>query len=275
MHIQAPAKINWFLHVLGKRKDGYHEIVSAMQKISLCDHLEIREASAIDIDGDIAFEDNIMLRSCEALRKYAGTRGVRIRYKKCIPSAAGLGGGSSDAAAVLMALNSIWGLDLTVGQLAEVAREIGSDVPFFLFGNFAVSSGRGEIITPCMITESYDLLLVNTGIPVSSSWAYQHTDQYKTGADTAETDKRMIEALQSRDYDAISDTMRNSLEMPVLGKYPLLAEVKEQLYKHGAFAAMMSGSGSTLFGVFQSSEAAREAETYFSEYWTTVAKTLV
>lgn len=272
---ESAAKINWFLSVLGKREDGFHEIRSVMQKISLSDVLTFEEADRVELSANITITDNIILRTIGKLRqrKKRAEKGIRIVLRKVIPLAAGLGGGSSNAATVLVGLNKLWGLMLTHDELIGIAASLGSDVPFFLGGNCSSVSGRGEIISPCAVTREYDLLLVNPGIAISSAWAYQQTREY------AQRDEDMvapfIDALNRRDFSFLDEHMVNSLETPVFQKYPVIREIKEALREQGARLSLMSGSGSTVFGVFDDEESARSARSYFEMFWTGVVKTRI
>jgi len=277
IQIAAPAKINWFLYVLNRRGDGYHNILSAMQKISLYDSLEIRSASVFQIEGDTHFEDNIMIKAADALKNYCGIRGkgMNIKYKKGIPVSAGLGGGSSDAAAVIASLNDLWGLSLRQEELLSLAGQIGSDVPFFLDGNFSIVEGRGELLARYSMEQSYDLLLVNPAIPISSGWAYKVNHEFMTVSNKDELITQAVSALQGRDYSVMAELMKNSLEGQVFEKYPIIGKIKQKMIEYDAVMSLMSGSGSTVFGVFPDRGSATEAQKRFGEYWTAVVRTLV
>lgn len=275
--VDAPAKINWFLYVLNKRGDGFHDILSAMQKITLYDSLEMRAAPDFQVKGDAHFEDNIMLKAVEAVKRYCGIeeKGLYIGYRKQIPVSAGLGGGSSDAAAVIASLNDLWDLRLSKNELFLLGEKVGSDVPFFLGSNFAVAAGRGEALSPFTLEKSYDLLLVNPGISISSGWAYQANLKYIAVSERDAFIKGVIDALNLSDYHAMAGFMINSLEEQVFKKYPLIGEIKRRMLRQGAVLSLMSGSGSTVFGVFPDREDAISAQKHFSEYWTAVVKTLI
>jgi 4-diphosphocytidyl-2-C-methyl-D-erythritol kinase len=175
--VRAPAKINWFLSVLAKRDDGYHDIYSFMQRVSLYDDLLFYGADALEVicDSDIPLEDNLVYKAASLLQKYTSCRkGIRIILHKNIPLSAGLGGGSSDAAFALLALNTLWGLGLTKRELTTIGLEIGSDVPFFLNGPSALIEGKGEKITHLNINAPMALLLVKPPVSVSTAWAYKN-----------------------------------------------------------------------------------------------------
>lgn len=278
MTITSPAKINWFLHVLGKRDDGFHEIISPMQKISLYDTLTFEKSDGVAVTDDRAIPDNIIYKAVDVLceRRPLENRGVRITLKKTIPLSAGLGGGSSNAAATLTALNRLWNLGLTEEELVETAAGIGSDVPFFVNGDFALARGRGELLSPRGIEQSYDVLLINPGIEISSGWAYKNVERYVEIDNPDRIAEEFIDALDKRDFGLIHEHMFNSLESPVCKRYPVIKELKEDLRRHGARAALMSGSGSTVFGVFDDRPGALAAQERFTgkRLWTGVVRTL-
>jgi len=265
VHLLAPAKINWFLKVGRKRPDGYHEILSLMQFITLYDELSftLSEDITVNIENpemlNIPMEDNLVFKTALRLKEITGSKkGVFIKIKKEIPSGAGLGGGSSDAAVTLKGLNDLWSLGLKQKELMDIASEIGSDVPFFLNGPAAIVRGRGDIIEKIELKDSRILLLVKPDIRISSKWAYSEFDRIKGG--------------EGNTWD---DHTINDLEEPVFIRYPELKEIKERLLKSGALYAAMTGSGSALFGVFNTEEEAHKALLNFENLWTKVVKTIV
>jgi 4-diphosphocytidyl-2-C-methyl-D-erythritol kinase len=276
MTVTSPAKINWFLYVLNKREDGFHEILSPFQKISLYDSLRFEPADDVLLTDESEITDNIILKTIDLLKEagHNSQRGVHITLNKEIPVSAGLGGGSSDAAMTLMTLNKLWSLDISNDELMSVASEIGSDVPFFIGDGFSIIKGRGELIDPRSIEQAYDILLVNPGIKISTKWAYENNKEYFNLKNENTITEEFIRSYNRRDFDSMRNIMSNSLEAPVFKKYPEIKEIKAKLNRAGAELSLMSGSGSTVFGVFKDGVSATEAEKQFSGYWTRVVKTL-
>jgi 4-diphosphocytidyl-2-C-methyl-D-erythritol kinase len=287
LRITAPAKINWFLRVHGLRKDGYHDIQSLIQKVSLYDVLSFRPSERLSLLSDIQIpeEQNIVYRAALHLKETCGYRsGAEICLTKNIPIAAGLGGGSSDAAAALSALNTLWSLGLSHNELLDTASQIGSDVPFFLNGPLALVEGRGEKVFPIKTNNIVHMLLVNPRVSVSTRWAYAQFSASGNSPYNGKLTKRAYKSdnikLLSRavaDGDTGSDfhyTFLNDLEPVTLKTFPVIAEIKEKLLRDGAVFSMMSGSGSTVFGLFDTEYDARNAEKVFKDCWTAVVHTL-
>jgi 4-diphosphocytidyl-2-C-methyl-D-erythritol kinase len=198
--------------------------------------------------------------------------GARIELQKNIPVAAGLGGGSSDAAYTLMGLNRLWGLNFDRKALMDLAAEIGSDVPFFLAGTFSLIEGRGEKVTAMSTGGAMILLLVKPDISVSTAWAY---NSFKTGLTKKTVDiKLFCQALDRKNYAFLRDAVWNDLEDVVIRKYPVIGELKEKLEQNGALLSLMSGSGSAVFGVFNTFEEAVRASTNLRGSWCRVVRTL-
>ncbi len=278
--LKAPAKINWSLHVLRKREDGYHDILSLMQTVSLCDTLEISPSDDLELlsDMDIPPEQNLVYRAALLLRELTGAKsGARIVLRKEIPSGAGLGGGSSDAAAALLGLNSLWGLGLTPEELSGIGARIGSDVPFFFFPPMATAEGRGEILTPLEISTPYTLLLVKPEVSVPTAWAYgalalQDRNLTKSG-DPGNNIRLIYQALMKRDLTSLRSLVHNDFEAVVQARYPVIGEIKERLVDSGASLALMSGSGSAIFGLFEDRERASLASRDLSGHWNRIVET--
>ncbi|HYQ48451.1 MAG TPA: 4-(cytidine 5'-diphospho)-2-C-methyl-D-erythritol kinase, partial [Thermodesulfovibrionales bacterium] len=276
LQLNAPAKINWFLSVLGKRGDGYHEISSLMQCIDLCDTLLFEHCDTLEVVSDVPglpVEQNLVFRAAKFLSEDVDERrGARITLKKEIPLTAGMGGGSSDAAFTLAGLDRLWGTGLGVDRLREIGAAIGSDVPFFIDDVYAIVQGRGERITPLEGASEVTLLLVNPLIPVSAAWAYAacQIELTKKPIDI----KLFCQTLARKDFDALKSMLVNDLESAVIAAYPEIGRIKESLYRFGAAAAAMSGSGSTVFGVFRSPEEAHGAAAHMGPYWHRVVRTL-
>lgn len=251
--------MNLALEVVGKRSDGYHEIVTVMQAVDLCDRLTIEDADDLTIetnDGVPADHRNLAVRAAAALREASGVQhGVHIALDKRIPVAAGLGGGSSDAAAVLLGLNRLWGLRWPLARLAEVAVRVGMDVPFFLRGGVALARGRGEQLEriPGL---GLALVLVNPGVGTSTAEAYGRVtpDMYTDGRRA----RAVAAALASRRSARVAASLYNGLEAAVCPGHPEIARMKAALLAAGALGAAMSGSGPTVFGLARSFEHARQ-----------------
>lgn len=274
--LETPAKINWFLSVLNKREDGYHNIVSLMQAVGLYDTLLFEESERVEVISDIAdlpAEMNLVFKAAVLMKDRAAVRtGARITLKKDIPLAAGLGGGSSDAACALIGLNRLWGLTLNTADLRDMGAQLGSDVPFFIDDIFAIVEGRGEAITPLGDASEMPLLLVNPGISVSAAWAYK---ALQAGLTKKAVDiKLFCQSLDRKDFDALRSQQINDLELPVLKEYSAIGRIKELLLGQGAVMSAMSGSGSTVFGVFGTAEEAQNASKGMGTYWCRAVKTL-
>ncbi len=262
LRILSPAKVNLFLRVLGKRKDGYHEILSLIQPINLYDEVTIEAGSGDGItvrctDPTIPQDEgNLAWKAVDTfLRETSLRRSVRVEITKRIPAGAGLGGGSSNASSVLKGLNMLLRTGLSVETLMEMAGTIGSDVPFFIQGGSAVVRGRGEKVERVELYR-YHYVLVNPGFHVSTRWVYSNLDLTKSGKDNI-----LIFSKNALDDPlSIKDWLVNDLESVVLRRYPELEEIKELLKKAGALGSLMSGSGATVYGLFVDS---REAEYAF------------
>ncbi len=280
--VKAPAKINWSLFVLDKREDGYHNILSLLHCIGLYDILEfeLSDTLTLESDLDIPCERNLVYKAASLLKNYSGTgKGARIILRKEIPSGAGLGGGSSDAAHTLMALNKLWELDLGKAELKALGSALGSDVPFFFEGPLAAAEGRGERLTGLPVAKAYVLLLVKADCSVSTSWAYGALDGEGEGKMALAENKinniqLIYRALAAGDIFSIAGNAHNDFENAVMRRYPVIGAVKERLLKSGAVMALMSGSGSTVFGLFNDESAALNASGNFQSYFCRVVKTL-
>lgn len=256
----SPAKVNIFLKVCSKRPDGYHEIYSLMQPVSLYDVIEITLVpGALKVVrckgyGVPEGRENLACRAAEAFLERTGiVADVGIFISKNIPIGAGLGGGSSDAAGVLMGLNSMTGRLLVEADLMALGAQIGSDVPFFIIKGPALASGRGEILKRVK-TPRCHYVLVNPSIHVSTLWAYSNLDLTKKVKDNMLT----YSEADFSTAESMACTLKNDLEAVTAVRFPEIASIKEALVEFGALGALMSGSGSTVFGVF-SEEALAEA----------------
>ncbi len=263
MLYRAHAKINLVLDVAGTRPDGYHELETIMQTVTLCDLLEITPASEIELHvtgaelpagpGNLAYQAADLLRSRTG---YPG--GARIKLLKRIPPAAGLAGGSADAAAVLRGLNEVWDLGLPLDELASLGAVLGSDVPFCLHGGTALARGRGEIITPLPDLPPLGVVLVKPSFGVSTAEIYRRYDAMG-GAFRADC-RGMLAALDRGDLGGVLACMGNALEPVTMSLFPEIGAIKNLLAAAGARGVLMSGSGPTVFGIFSNyAEAERAA----------------
>ena len=258
--VNAAAKVNLALEVLSKRADGYHEIATVMQAVDLSDRLTLEEAPGIEVRTgapDVPTDErNLAYRAAAALQAAAKVEhGVRITLDKRIPVAAGLGGGSTDAAATLLGLNRLWSLRWPVERLEEVAVGLGMDVPFFLRGGAALGSGRGERLT-ALRSAVLALVLVNPRFPVSTAETYGRMTPalYSDGGRS----RTMAEALAGRRPERVAASLYNGLELAAREPYPQIGQMEAALTAAGALGAMMSGSGPTVFGVARSWDQARQ-----------------
>ncbi len=282
--LRVPAKINWFLKVTGKRDDGYHNIISLMQCISLYDDLILEHADTLQVvsDLDIPLDDNLVYKAASLLKKHTSYRkGAKIILQKGIPIGAGLGGGSSNAAYTLSGLNMLWGLELNNEELRSIGTEIGSDVPFFLNGPSAIVEGKGEKLSPIKLDSSTVLLLVKPPISVSTAWAYASFDKLNDSRLTKKTIdiKLLCQAFKKQDFASLSTMLSNDLEKVIIERYPVVGEIKNRLLERGVVISAMSGSGPTVFGVFDNKDMAEKAieAMWLSAYggWYKVVETLI
>lgn len=257
--VDAPAKINLCLHVLGRRPDGYHELAMAMQRISLADRVEVSLSDGQGVeticDGlDLGCEENIASRAARSfLEEIQEQQHVSISIDKNIPVAAGLGGGSSDAAAVLKGLNQLFGAPLSSTQLMQLGAGLGADVPFFVFGSPAWATGTGTDLDALPPLPKVFYLLINPGFPVSTAWVYQSL-QLTKGGDLANLPRFSVSSIP----DLLS-ALHNDLEPVTAGRHPEIVEIKDFLLRNGALGALMSGSGASVFGVFADEDSALTA----------------
>lgn len=252
---KAPAKINLALDVLFKRPDGYHEVEMIMTTVDLADRIELKEIPGKNIKilshNRFVPDDhrNLAYQAAHILKeRYDVNKGVSITIEKNIPVAAGLAGGSSDAAATLRGLNRLWGLGLSLDELAEIGAEIGSDVSFCVYGGTALAKGRGEKITHLPPPPNCWVILAKPTLGVSTADVYkrlqlsdmEHPDVYG-----------MIAAIENNDYQKVCSGLGNVLEQVTLPLYPEVANIKNQMKTFGADAVLMSGSGPTVFGLVE------------------------
>jgi len=252
--VHAPAKLNLFLQILGRRPDGYHDLVSLMVPVSLADELEIDLLYTPDIrlEGDLLGlppEENLVFKAAMTLRETSGTRrGASIRITKRIPTGGGLGGGSSDAAAVLKALNTLWGLHLPLRELILIGRRLGADVPFFLHGRAGIVRGTGERFEPLppgLPLPEY-LVIFQPAFPCPTREVYEAWDRSNAGTSPGNEDPRLGACLKGGGALPI----RNDLEKAARSLYPELATVRQVIEKSGAASVLLSGSGSCFWASY-------------------------
>ncbi|MBI5143121.1 MAG: 4-(cytidine 5'-diphospho)-2-C-methyl-D-erythritol kinase [Nitrospirae bacterium] len=275
MRIYAPAKVNLCLRVIGKRSDGYHNIESVFYQVNLFDTLFIEPREKLEFVCDSRDigppESNLVVKAAELLRLETGTTaGARLRLEKKIPAGAGLGGGSSDAAAALKGLNAFWRLGLPVHRLHELAERLGSDVPFFIHGPAARVGGRGEVVEPFIPPEPLHLLLVKPECSVPTAWAYRSLDLTNKGTDY----KLACFGIADLATDRMPEAFHNDFEAVVIARFPVIGEIKSRLLELGAMGAVMSGSGSAVAGIFSSNAEAEKAADGFGGWWHAVVETL-
>ena len=255
IEIHAPAKINLFLQVLNKRPDGYHNIYSLMQAITLFDRLKIKKIDKaecrVNLTGNLGstpIKNNLVTRAYELFKKEFGLKsGIKVDLEKNIPIAAGLGGGSSDCASAMIAINRLFELRLSNRQLAQISAELGSDIPFFFYKGQAFVSGRGEIVEETNFPVDYNIIVVSTGIPVSTVQSYKALNLKLTTNKSAST-LETYDGLEG--YIELLKELRNGFEAIQFKRTPNLLAIKEQLLKSGALLARMSGTGPAMFGIF-------------------------
>jgi 4-diphosphocytidyl-2-C-methyl-D-erythritol kinase len=258
------AKINLMLRVLGKREDGFHEIFSVFQTVSLCDRLTFSESEGLDLTCDdpaIPTDDrNLIIKAAKKLQAETATKaGARIHLEKMIPSPGGLGGGSSNAATALIGLMRLWGVQLQPEQLTAISAELGSDVPFFLCGGTAIGTGRGEIIEPAEQIDEQNIVVINPDVAVSTKEAY---DAMAAASLTSADTNRILRVcrLEAGSLDLHHTVLINDFERSIFAGHPEVKRVKDTLLELGAVNAAMSGSGASVFAVFDKKETRQAAE---------------
>lgn len=262
--LKALAKINLGLDVTGKREDGYHEVRMVMQTIHLYDRVELKKTKSpeIKVETNLFYlpvnEDNLVYKAAKLMKdEFHIKEGVRIILQKFIPVAAGLAGGSSDAAAVLVGMNRMFGLKLKQEKLMELGGKIGADVPFCVMRGTALAEGIGEKLTALPSMPKCTVLIAKPPVSVSTKYVYEHL-QLNGGMKHPDID-RIIEALKQKKLRDIADNIGNVLETVTIPLYPVIQEIKDLMNANGAMNAMMSGSGPSVFGLFQNEKDIRKA----------------
>ena len=281
---KSPCKVNLLLNILGPRPDGFHELETILHPVKLHDTLRFRrEGQTIELtcsDQTLPVDSsNLVHRAATAFLEAAGVReGVRIHLEKKIPLAAGLGGGSGNAATTLLGLNELFGSPLSAGQLHDIAARLGSDIPFFLQDQPALATGRGEVIkalSPFPALSGTTFLLIHPGFGVATAWAYKQLVRFPTALHGQPGRAgQLLKLLRAADLAEAGREFYNALEAPALEKYPLLALFQEFLRAQGVPATLMSGSGSTTFAIVAAEAEARRLENQiqakFGPCWTAV-----
>jgi len=283
MNLKVPsfAKINWTLEILGRRADGYHELRTILQTLDVCDQLQFATAEsgiALTCDHpDVPCDaTNLMYRAAVLLKDLTGCdKGVKIDLQKRIPIGAGLGGGSSNAAITLLALTRLWELEVAPQGLFRLGSQLGSDVPFFFFGGTGIGIGRGDEVYPMADIVAEHVLLVNPGVQVPTREIYGNVSSELTSPRAVNNMPFSLQAAYARMRGAQWE-LRNDLERPALALYPLIGQVKQRLIELNAASVLMSGSGATVFAVFESEAARTQARQVLSEtdWWCAATRTL-
>ena len=267
--VRAPGKVNLFIRVLDRLPNGYHQLWSLMHTVDVFDYLRIR----LNPDREGLFlscgeaplpvdRGNLVYRAADLVLQRAGkTVGVEIELTKVIPLSAGLGGGSSDAAATLYGLAHLLHLDWTMAEFCEAGAALGSDVSFFFRAPCAVVRGWGQEVTPCSLKGERWIVLVNPGFPIETRWAYEQLASHRSAVLPLGEFPNRINRQLSLSWEDIIETMENDFEKPLFPFYPILEFIKEKLLSLGAQTALLSGSGATVFGIFHTQELARQAST--------------
>lgn len=262
--LKAYAKINLGLDVLGKREDGYHEVRMIMQTIRLYDKLNMKKLSKdeIVIKTNLAYlptnENNLVYRAIQMIKEEFNIKqGIYVELQKHIPVAAGLAGGSSDAAAALIGMNRLFQLKLTTTDLMKRAVKLGADVPYCILGGTALSEGIGEVLTPLAPMPSAYVLIAKPPINVSTKYVYENLilNEQTNHPDI----DGIIEAINSKDLRGVTSRLSNVLESVTIDRYPIIQEIKDKMIEFGAMNALMSGSGPTVFGIFDDLNLAKKA----------------
>jgi 4-diphosphocytidyl-2-C-methyl-D-erythritol kinase len=268
---KARAKINLGLDVCRHLDNGYHEVKMVMQTVDIYDELEFKRRNDPDIIlsvnsrdnlGDL--ENNLIFKAAKLMKEQYGIKeGIEIKLNKKIPVAAGMAGGSTDAATTMIAMNEIFGLGLSKQELMGQALKLGADIPFCLLGGTALAEGIGEKLTVLKAPPKASLLVVKPPINVSTKWVYDRLDA-KDIEKHPDIDA-MVEALRQGDLKGITDNMENVLETVTIGEYPIISDIKKMMIGSGAMNALMSGSGPSIFGVFRDEELSNAAAVYIDQ----------
>ena len=281
LQFKTPAKINLGLHIHKKREDGFHELETLFQMVALFDEMEMEGAPEkvelfCDAPGIPNDESNLVIKAARLLQNNFPGKcdGVKIKLQKNIPSGAGLGGGSGNAAGALLALNILWNLKIPRDDLISMASELGSDVPFFLMSPCAIGTGKGEILQPVENPISFYILMIYPGFPISTPWVYGNL---KLKLTKSENNISILKNFLMRsEFAQLGAALYNDLEPVVFKRYPEILRIKNELLSSGAGGSLLSGSGSTVFGIFENPEIAKKALARFTggKYRACLAKSI-
>jgi 4-diphosphocytidyl-2-C-methyl-D-erythritol kinase len=265
LQLKAYAKINLGLDVVGRRENGYHDVRMIMQTITLFDKLTFKviEEDEIRISTNVSFlspgENNLVYKAIKLIKDtYNIKQGMEVDLFKCIPVAAGMAGGSTDCAAALYGTSKLFGLNLSKQELMDLGVKLGADVPYCVMRGTALSEGIGEILTPLSPMPDCTILIAKPSISVSTKFVYEHLDA-KESYEHPDIDG-MISAINNRDLQGIADRLGNVLETVTVPEYPVIDEIKTYMKEHGALNALMSGSGPTVFGIYDNEDEATKAK---------------
>ncbi len=266
MRLLANAKINLSLDVTGIRDNGYHEVSMIMQSVDLADTLDIEKNEGDQIiltcdNNDLPCDEhNLVFRAARALRERAGrTDGLKIHLNKNIPMAAGLAGGSADAAAALVGINRLCGYGFSDPKLKEIGATLGADIPFCIQGGTCLAEGIGEILTPVSPLPDCHIVMVKPPFDVSTAYVYRNLDPLLTGDIVHPDTKRMISLIERGDITEVAQDLGNILETVTVTGFPEITDIKRRLTDSGAEGSLMSGSGPTVYGIFTDETAAMNA----------------
>ena len=266
LSLKAYGKINLGLDVLRRREDGYHDVRMIMQTVGIFDRVDLvwKEEPGIQVETNLYYlpvnENNLVYKAAKLLMdEFQVQDGLLIRLKKFIPVAAGMAGGSSDAAAVLFGVNKMFRLGLTTEQLMERGVKIGADVPYCILRGTALSEGIGEVLTSLSPVPQCQVLVAKPGINVSTKFVYENLHANDLRPEQHPDIDGMIRAIKAQDLQGIADKLGNVLETVTVKEYPVIQEIKDKMLEFGAIGSLMSGSGPTVFGLFTNPKAAQQA----------------
>lgn len=267
--IESPSKINIGLNVVEKRDNGFHNLQTIFYPLLLADKLSFHNANKLELNSNSDLlnnlDNNLIIKAIRLLENETDFEiKVKIFVEKLIPVGGGLGGGSSNAATTLKAINKLFKLGLSYEKLADIALELGSDVPFFLKHNPAYAESRGEKLYPINLEMQYPILIVNPRINISTRWAFE-----KVKPEKVKQNLRCIFDTQKVDFNIMKTYVKNDFEPLVFKEYPQIEKIKNDLYEKGAQFALMSGTGSTVYGVFSNLQKVYLAEEYFKQSYFT------
>ena len=266
LSLKAYGKINLGLDVLRRREDGYHDVRMIMQTVGIFDRVDLiwKEEPGIQVETNLYYlptnENNLVYKAAKLLMdEFQVQEGLLIRLRKFIPVAAGMAGGSSDAAAVLFGVNKMFRLGLTTEELMERGVKIGADVPYCILRGTALSEGIGEVLTSLPPVPQCQVLVAKPGINVSTKFVYENLHANDLRPEQHPDIDGMIRAIKAQDLQGIADKLGNVLETVTVKEYPVIQEIKDKMLEFGAIGSLMSGSGPTVFGLFTNPRAAQEA----------------